>query len=251
MSSATTFSRRLLACALLLPLLAAACATPEAPSHFTRLWPEGTTGSPIIGTSTEDGILLLSRPEFRVGDRFELQFPVGNSLVRDWARLDRVNDNLAVARPLTARIVEGRIARELPRPDDKIFLAVRNQDDEPWMTRVRPWRGGMYGDWITVSGADPEAIARDYQGTGLYIVRNGRWQIIGVLTGLLAEDERDPRGETALGYIGLLEMSRILPDHVPYFEHDIKPLRPDFEFGVPLQPGDIDLDEEGAGSQGR
>jgi hypothetical protein len=250
MSPATTVRRRLLPLALLLPLLAAACASPP-PSHFTRLWPEGTTGSPIIGTSTEDGILLLSRPDFRVGDRFELQFPVGNSLVRDWARIDRVNDNLAVARPLTARIVEGRIATELPQPDEKIFLALRDEDDEPDMTRVRPWRDGMYGDWIVVPGRDSEQVAREFQGTGLYVRRKGRWQIVGVLTGLLAEDEENRRGETALGYIGLLEMSRILPDHVPYFEHDIKPLRPDFEFGVPLQPGDINLDDEDASGQGR
>jgi hypothetical protein len=210
----------------------------------------GRSGAPIIGTATEGGVLLLSQPEFRVGDRFEIQFPIGNSLVRDWGRIDRVNDNLAVVRPLTARVLEGRIATELPQPGETIYLALRDKRDEPDMTPVRRWREGAHGDWIVVPGRDPDRISEQYRGTGLYVKRNDRWQIVGVLSGLLAEDEGDPRGETAIGYIGLLEMSRILPNHVLYFEHDIKPLRPDFEFGVPLQPGDIDLDEKQQSGQG-
>lgn len=247
MHAETATRRFVLRLALLVPLAAAACASP--PSHFTRLWPEGRTGSPVIGTSTEDGVLLLSHPDYKVGDRFEIQFPVGNSLVRDWGRLDRINENLAVVRP-QARLLEGRIATALPLPDEKLYLALRDENDEPTMIRVHPWRDGAYGDWIVVSGHDAAEVARDYRGTGLYVERHGRWQIVGLLAGLLAQDERDPRGETALGYIGLLEMSRILPDRIPYFEHDVKPLRPDFEFGVPLQPGDIEVLEEGGGSQG-
>ena len=33
----------------------------------------------------------------------------------------------------------------------------------------------------------------------------------------------------------------MLPDRIDFFERDIQQLRPDFEFGVPLQPGDIEV----------
>ena len=54
-------------------------------SHFTRLWLEDTAGEPYIGLSTEDGILLLTRAHFEVGDLFDVHFPIGNSIVRDWS----------------------------------------------------------------------------------------------------------------------------------------------------------------------
>jgi hypothetical protein len=222
----------------LLPL--AGCASPT-PSHYTRLWLQGETGEPIVGTSTEDGVLLIAEPGYAVGTSFEIQFPVGNSLVRDWGRIDRLNDNLAVVRPVTARLREGRIATSLPQPGEQVYLALRDELDEPLMQPVVSWLDGRFGDWITVPERDAESLARDYRGTGLYVQRDDRWEIIGVLAGLLARDDSDPQGATALGYVGLLEMSRILPDRIRYLEHDTLPLRPDFEFGVPLQPGDIDL----------
>ncbi len=221
-------------------LLAAGCAS-SPPSHFTRLWPEGTTGTPLIGTSTEDGVLMIAEPGYAVGKMFEIQFPVGNSLVRDWGRIDRLNDNLAVVHPISSRLREGRIATSLPQPGEQIFLALRDEQDEPLMEGVSPWLDGRFGDWITVPDRRAEDVARDYQGTALYVERTGRWEIIGLLAGLLARDDSDPKGATAIGYIGLLELSRILPDRIDFLEHNVRRLRPDFEFGVPLQPGDIDL----------
>ena len=80
---------------------------------------------------------------------------------------------------------------------------------------------------------DPAALARDQAGVGLYLNRDDRWQICGILAGItLNEPGADP-SDAGLGYIGLVEIVRVLPDQIDYFERDIKDLRPDFEFGVP------------------
>jgi hypothetical protein len=225
--------------AALLLLTVAACSAP--PSHFTRLWPKDATGEPLIGLSTEEGVVMVRTDGFAVGDLLEIQFPVGNSLVRDWGRVDRLNESLMVVQPLTARLQRGRLAQSFPKPEEQLYLALRDDEDEPLMQPVEHWRDGAYGDWIVMQGHDPLDIALRYQGTGVYVQRSGRWEIVGLLAGLTAYEGPEPQGELALGFIGLEELARILPQRTNYFEYDIKPLRPDFEFGVPLQPGDIDL----------
>jgi hypothetical protein len=229
-----------LACAAALGAALSSCNAPN--SHFTRLWPDGESGDPIIGLSTEDGVLVLATPDIEVGKQYEIQFPVGNSFVRDWGRVDRLNDTFAVVRPITARLHEGRIATSLPGPGEQIYLALRDDMDEQEIEEVERWRDGEAGDWVVLPGFDAEEVARDWRGAGLYVDRDGRWQIVGMLAGLTAWDESDP-DEVALGFVGLQEMARILPDRLFYLEHDVRPLRPDFEFGVPLQPGDIDLEK--------
>ncbi len=228
--------------ALALAAGATGCSTAP-PEHFTRLWLEGRTGSPIVGTSTEDGVLLLARPEWQTGDVLEIQFPFGNSLVVDKGRIDRLNDTLAVVRPLTARLREGRFAGSLPVAGEPLYLALRDERDEPLMQPAQAWRDGAYGDWLVLPEHDATTVARRYAGSGVYVLRSDRWEIVGLLAGLTAQDESDPRGEVALGFIGLPEMARILPDRLDIFARDLRPLRPDFEFGVPLQPGDIVIEE--------
>jgi hypothetical protein len=221
-------------------LVLGACSTTP-PTHYTRLWPDGRTGLPLIGTSTEDGIVILSTPGLALDDLYEIQFPYGNSLVVDWGRIDRMNDVLAVVRPVTARLAEGRIAASPPEPDERLYLALRDERDEPRILPLERWRDGVYGDYVLLDTDEPQQVAAAQRGTGVYVRREGRWEIVGVRAGRTAVDEADPRGEVALGYIGLRELARILPNRIAYFERDLRPLRPDFEFGVPLQPGDIDL----------
>src|SRR5580765_5515718 len=143
----------------LLCLAAAApgCASP--PSHFTRLWPEGQTGVALTGLSTEDGVLVFAAPDFEVGQIFEIQFPVGNSLVRDWGRIDRLNDTFAVIHPITARLKEGRVATELPKPGEQIYLALRDVQDKQVMLKVDQWQNGAAGDWVVLPRRDPTQIA--------------------------------------------------------------------------------------------
>jgi hypothetical protein len=223
---------------LLLALGAAGCSSTPDPQHFTRLWPDGGTGAPIIGTSTEDGVLVLAQPQWKVGDLLEIQFPFGNSLVVDKGRIDRLNDTLAVVRPLTARLREGRFAAELPLPGEEIYVALRDENDEPVLQPAPLWHDGDFGDWVVLPERDATTVARDYAGTGVYVKREDRWEIVGLLAGLTAYDETES-GYLALGFVGLSEMARILPDRLDYFARDVRPLRPDFEFGVPLQPGDV------------
>ena len=225
---------------LALTLLLGACAAPI-PSHLTRLWPLGQTDEPILGLSTEEGVLVLTAPHFRVGDVFNIQFPIDNDGLIDLGTIDHLNDDLAVIRPRTSRLLEGRLATALPTPQETLYLAQRDEDDKPIMVPVERYKGGRYGDYIVLPGHDdPAALARDQAGAGLYLQRDDRWKICGILAGItLNEPGADP-ADAGLGYIGLIEIVRVLPDQIDYFERDIKDLRPDFEFGVPLQPGDIE-----------
>ncbi|MED5330307.1 MAG: hypothetical protein VX916_03360 [Planctomycetota bacterium] len=224
-----------------LTLVAASCAAPPPPSHLTRLWISEQGGDPIRGLATEDGILVLADPSYEVGDLFDIQFPLANSVVRDWGELARINDNLGVIRPLSARLVEGRFSEAIPHPDDQIYLAIRDDNDEPVFEPVETWHGGEYGDFILPPSDDARTIASRWAGSGLYVQRQSRWRIVGMLSGLTATTQRGGAAE-AVGYIGLREIARILPEQIGYFEHDVLPLRPDFEFGVPLQEGDVDID---------
>jgi len=230
---------------LLATALAALAGCSSPPSHFTRLWVQGRTGAPTIGVSTEGGILTLSSPGWKVGDRFDLQFPHGNSLVNDVGIVDRLNETVTIILPATARLAQARFAESLPSPQETLYLAVRDDWDQPSMREVELWRDGEYGDWVLLPGLadyELEQLATQYRGTGLYVKRDGRWEIVGILAGLLASDEADPRGEVALGYIGLTELARILPRQQDILKPDQRPLRPDFEFGVPLQPGDLKIE---------
>ncbi len=243
-----TRPHRLLA-ALALLLACGACRSPVPPAnHLTRLWPVGETGTPLLGVSTEDGIVMLSDPQYTVGDVFDIQFPYGNSMVRDRGVVDRLNDNVAVVRPLSARLLEGRFSDRPPMAADALFLALRSDADEVDFAPVKLWGDGAYGDWITFpegtldwfSGSEDLAeVARTRAGSGVYRrTDTQRMVIVGLLSGFTASLGETPDAQ-AMGYIGLEELARILPDSIPYYKHWEPPLRPDFEYGVPLKPGDV------------
>jgi hypothetical protein len=226
---------------LVLALLLGGCAAPI-PSHLTRLWPLGHGGEPVLGLSTEEGVIILTAPHFYVGEMFNIQFPFNDDGVVDLGTIDHLNDDLAVVRPRSSRLVEGRLATALPTPQETLYLAQRDERDKPIMTPVDAYKDGRYGNYITVPGVDePGAFARDQAGAGLYVMRDERWQIAGILAGITLKEPGDDPDDAGLGYIGLVEIVRVLPDRIDFFERDIQQLRPDFEFGVPLQPGDIEV----------
>ena len=223
----------------LLALVLVGCSAPI-PSHMTRLWAIGNNEEPFLGLSTEEGIVVLSPAHFEVGDLFNIQFPVGNSGVVDLGKLDHLNEDLAVIRPLTARLLQGRTATTPPLPYETIYLARRDEQDKPYMDPVNAWHAGLYGDYITVNGVeDPGTFSRNQAGSGLYVHRKKQWQIVGMLGGITASLSGEDARNAGIGYVGLLELIRVLPDQIDYFQRDIKPLRPDFEYGVPLQASDI------------
>lgn len=236
-----TSSRMLARVGLIASLALGACTSP--PEHLVRLWPAGTSGEPVLGLSTQDGILMLSEPHFERDDVFEVQHPYGNSTVSGHAFIDHLNEEITLAHMLNARVSEGRFAAYDPDWDlETVYLALRDDDDEVDLVEVERWRDGVHGDWLSYDADEAEALARDWAGAGLYVRRREHWQIVGLLAGITAHLEGDD-DDVGLGYISLVEIARILPDHVDYFEHDIEPLRPDFEFGVPLQPGDVVLEQ--------
>jgi len=221
--------------------LLTACASPP-PSHLTRIWPKGHTDDPVLGLSTEEGVLVLVQPEWQVGDLFELHFPVGNSLVRDWGRLDRRNDDLAVIQPITSRLMEGRFATALPSSEEILYLAQRSAQDEPVMVEVDRWYDFKYGTFLVPPSGDAAALVSRWAGSGLYVRRGERWEIVGMLSDLTGRLDPGDRHDVGAAFIGMGEISRLLPDQVDFFGHPFRASRPDFEYGVPLQPGDIELD---------
>ncbi|MCB9899240.1 MAG: hypothetical protein H6825_14640 [Planctomycetes bacterium] len=227
----------------LLAAASVACVAP--PEHFTRLWPGGRSGAPVLGLSTEEGVIVLGEPQYAVGDVFEIQFPIGNSVVSAHGSIVRLNEELALVEPADAILREGRFADGLPDfATEDVFVALRDEDDRPVMRPVTLWHDGTFGDWVVIDDiGDADAFARDHAGVGLYVYRQRYWQIVGMLAGITARSPDLDDDDVGLGYISLLEMARLLPDRIDYFEHGVKPLRPDFEFGVPLQPGDVDLPE--------
>lgn len=230
---------RLAAC--LLVVTSAACVAP--PEHFTRLWPGGRTGEPVVGLSTEEGVIVLGEPHYAVDDVFEIQFPIGNSVVSAHGSIVRLNEELALIAPLDAVLREGRFAAGLPDfAEEEVFLALRDEDDDPALEPVLLWHDGTFGDYVVLDDVDdPDAFARDHAGMGLYVFRQRHWQIVGMLAGVTARSPDLDDDDVGLGYLSLLEIARLLPDRTDYFDHGVKPLRPDFEFGVPLQPGDVDV----------
>lgn len=208
------------------------------PSHYTRLWPEGQErAQPQVGISTEDGIVTLTGPSFEVGDRFEIEFPIGNSYVVDTGRIVRLNEHMAVLEPFTSRLDQGRFAAYSPAPDEPIWLNIRDERDQPIMVEVSLWDGGEWGDWVLMRGHPADSTAHDHAGAGLYVRREERWEICGVLSGLTARAEDD--GETALGFLGLAELGRLIPGRVKFFDRGLMPHRPDFDHGDPITPRDI------------
>ncbi len=226
-------------------LLLGACATPP-PSHVARIWPQGAQGAPVLGLSTEDGVLVLADPSYKLGDLFDMQFPVGNSRVDDHGELIRINDNLAIIIPLTSRLAEGRFAETPMTELEQLYVAVRDEDDEPVMEEVTRWRNGAHGDLIVIPDDDAYDFAARYSGAGVYVNRYDRWQIVGVLSGLVVEDSEpqpDEESIAAVGFIGLDEVARLVADRENYLTREEYPMRPDFEFGVKRQAGDIDIDD--------
>lgn len=240
-------SPRALLAALLLAL--AACSAP--PSHVTRLWPQGVQGKPVVGLSTEEGVLVLADRSYRLGDLFDVQFPVGNSRVDEVGELIRINDNLGVVQPLSARLLEGRFATERPAQHEQLFVALRDADDEPLMQPVAMWRDGARGDLIVppIDACDDVDTVDDFAlrtaGAGVYVYRHDSWEIVGMMSGLVVElaDPGTPdEAATSVGFIGLDELRRAVSDGVDYVTPRFLPRRTDFEFGVERQPGDVAID---------
>jgi hypothetical protein len=131
-----------------------------------------------------------------------------------------------------------------------VYLALRDDDDDPTMVPVDRWHDGRYGNWIVPPDGDAERLADEWAGAGLYVLREerwwqeDRWEIVGLLADVTARLRDGVPGDVAVGVIDIAEISRILPDQVDYFVHPIHSPRPDFEFGVPLQAGDIVLPPE-------
>jgi hypothetical protein len=214
------------------------------PDHLLRLWEPGDLGNPKLGLATEDGVLILSEPEYEVGHLFELQHPVGNSYVIDTGTIVRLNQNLAVVAPSTSRMGKGRFAAYAPRPDETIYFATRDERDKTVLHETALWQDGVWGDWIDVPRElDPEDTAGSCAGTGLYLQRAGRWEICGMISGLTATANDDD--SIGLGFVGLAEIGLVLVEEHNFFDRDLLPHRPDFELGDTIEPEDIEPADDG------
>jgi len=61
-------------------------------------------------------------------------------------------------------------AATLPTPDETLYIAVRDERDQPVMQPANFWHAGEFGDWIGVEADAADALARDYAGTGIHVI---------------------------------------------------------------------------------
>jgi hypothetical protein len=185
----------------------------------------------VRGVSTEDGILALTDVVPPAGElRFRSR--AGNGFFDDLAALERRGDALAVLRPRSSRPSQARFAAYPAGLDDRLFLEVLGEDG-PELLECRLLFGGARGDLLVPDEEDLAApagvadLARRYAGSGVLVWRDETMELVGVLNGVYSE------APAALAFIGLDEMSTLLPAESSYFTRRAQVRRADFEYGTP------------------
>lgn len=212
-----------------LRLAAILCALPLAACHVPppiEANVEFETGRGIVrGVSTEDGLLALREIVPESGE-LSFRYRRGNGLFDDRALLLRASDVLALLDPVTSRPNQARFAVYPAARDDRLFIEARTGDHADLLA-CRMLDEGRLGDFVVLDEGELHDVARRYAGAGLFAWREGTLQLVGVLNGVYCEDP------AALAFIGLDEMSTLLPVTSNFFQRRAQPLRADFEYGIP------------------
>lgn len=179
----------------------------------------------VRGVSSEDGILAL--PEL-VPASGELSFRcrVGNGIFDDVAVLARKSDSLALLAPKTSHPQLARFAAWPAAADDHLFIEVRTGDHAD-LLRCHLVDGGRLGDLVALDEGDLGEVTTRWCGSGLYAWREGTLQLVGVLNGISCDDPK------SAAFIGLDEISTLLPEKSSFFERRMTTRRTDFEYGIP------------------
>ncbi len=207
---------------LLAALLLAACQTPapiEANVEFQ------TERGIVRGVSTEDGLFALREIVPTTGE-VSFRYRTGNGFFDDRARLVRQSDVLALMAPISSKPHLARFAIYPAAYDDRLFVEVRTADRADLLS-CHLFDLGRHGDLVVLDEGDLVDVATRYCGAGLFAWREGMLQLVGILNGVYSEEP------PALAFIGLDEMSTLLPETSNFFERRALPSRADFEYGIP------------------
>ncbi len=211
---------RLLACAA--ALLAGGC---QAPAPIEANVEFQTERGVVRGVSTEDGLFAL-RELVPPSGELSFRYRTGNGFFDDRARLVRQSDVVALLEPLSSRPHRARFAIYPAAYDDRLFVEVRTADRADLLS-CHLLDQGRRGDLVVLDEGELVDVAQRYCGAGLFAWREGMLQLVGVLNGVYSESP------AALAFIGLDELSTLLPETSNFFERRVTPYRADFEYGTP------------------
>lgn len=224
----------ILACTLAL----LGCGAPT-PNHLVRL---GTPSQPRFAVSTEDGLLALQGDDLLV-DRVPIEFWFSAQSVTDTAVVERRGENLVRLRAESARLPFAELGAMGPLPGEPLFVQIIDDDPEhrPRLLEASLLAGGEFGDLIDIDEWfwSAEEVAADFPGAGVYALRDGRYELVGLLTDLVATNPDDSFLGSVFGpsavipYLALDAIAPVLPESSDFFRRRVRVFRPDFEHGIP------------------
>ena len=180
----------------------------------------------VHAVNTEHGILALAEL-LDEGQEVEFRYHIGNGRFDDRARPLVSDGSLALLEPTSSRPQEGRFAAAPARAEDELYVELRELDG-PLLVRTALLEDGRWGDLLSApSGFAVEEFAARATGCGVWALREGHLQLVGVLNGLYGVSP------ASLAFVGLDRIAHVLPRDASYFEQRALARRADFEYGVP------------------
>ncbi len=214
-----------------------ACRAPRHPQSLIRF---ETARGVELGFSSEYGIFALAET-FAGETELPFLYEIGNGSFEDVASVQIDGELLKMARARSSRPSEVRLAERPAQSAETLFLEIRPAPKEPQLIEGRLYNSGQSGDLLEIFDQDVEEIARRWRGAPVHVLRNGHYQVIGMLNGLYC------RRPDLLTFIGLDELYLMTPQATTYLDRRALPRRADFEYGIPR-----DIDHEisyGAGAE--
>jgi len=179
----------------------------------------------VHGVSTEEGILALAEVVPATGE-LSFRSRAGNSFFDDVAEVRRRGDALALLAPRTSHPAQARFAARPAGGDDRLFIESRRHG-RPYLLECRLHGGGALGDLLALEEAPLADVARRHAGAGLFAWRDGTMELVGILNGVYSEQP------PLVAFVGLDEMSTLIPAGSDFFTRRLRTRRADFEYGTP------------------
>ncbi|MSR45495.1 MAG: hypothetical protein EXS13_00225 [Planctomycetes bacterium] len=180
----------------------------------------------VRAVATEDGIVALRELIPEDGSMIQFRGRRQDGFYDDQARLLRRSDELALLAPVSSRPNLARLAAYPASFDDRLFIEVRTGDHAD-LLECSLYDLGRRGDLLALEEGELRDLAQRYSGAGVFALREGMLQLVGVLNGVYCEQPE------LLAFVGLDELSMLLPETSDYFRRRALPRRSDFEFGIP------------------
>jgi hypothetical protein len=204
-------------------LLAVACTAPTPIEANVEI---ATARGVVRAVHTEDGIVALKELVPPDGTTITFRGRHDAGIFDDEALLLRATDEVALLAPISSRPNAARFGRYPAAAGERLFVEVRT-GDHPDLLECRLLDDGARGDLIALVEGEMLDVATRYCGAGVFAWREGTLELVGMLNGVVTLEP------AALAFIGLDEMTVLLPGTSNYFQRRALPRRADFEFGIP------------------